>query len=78
MFPYANHLPLGLRKLLLKYWPWRPFGIKGLHIAIGLRPLSITEMRQLFPSASIITERWFGMTKSIIAIHPVEKKEMAL
>ena len=78
MFPYANHLPLGLRKLLLKYWPWRPFGIKDLHIAMGLRPLYITEMRQLFPSASITTERWFGMTKSIIATHPVEKKEMAL
>lgn len=72
MFPYANQLPCCVRKLIVKYWPLRVFEIKDLHIAMGLRSLSIKDIRELFSSGVIITERLFGMVKSIIAINHVQ------
>ncbi|MFN6964212.1 MAG: class I SAM-dependent methyltransferase [Pyrinomonadaceae bacterium] len=63
--PLLGHLPrnamLPVMRVTNKYW------IKGADPDFNL--LSADEMKSLFPRATIIRERFLGMTKSIMAVH---------
>jgi SAM-dependent methyltransferase len=73
--PFVHFLPWNLAKRLLRYFSLRAMLRKGDNadldqLAKELRLLSFREMKRLFPGCEIYRERWFGFTKSFIAIGP--------
>ena len=71
--PFIHFLPRSWSRKLLPWLSLRAFIRHGdnrdLHeLASELRLLSCRELRTLFPDAEIYREKWFGLTKSFIAI----------
>ena len=71
--PFIHFLPRSWSRKLLPWLSLRAFVRHGdnrdLHeLANELRLLSYRELRTLFPDAEIYREKWFGLTKSFIAI----------
>jgi len=71
--PFIHFLPLGLQHRLARnftVWGWltRPSREAARAFVVERRLLTHREMQELFPDAEIVTERFLGMVKSIIAI----------
>ncbi|HUG80640.1 MAG TPA: hypothetical protein VML01_03190, partial [Bryobacterales bacterium] len=70
--------PAGLQRKLVRnftVWGWltRPSAAEASGFLDLTRLLDGAEMRKLFPRASILRERFLGMTKSFIAVDSSEK-----
>ncbi len=74
LFPGFQFLPVGARARLSKSWPlgWYslPNGTKHTRVqgVLEIELIGVTELSYYFPDASIIRERWLGLTKSIMAV----------
>jgi hypothetical protein len=72
LFPGMQFLPAAARVKIATHWPLvhtRPAGIdEARHEVLWTELVSITEMRDYFPSSTILRERMLGLTKSIIAV----------
>ena len=76
LFPMQQQLPLRVRAAISRHWP---FGYRhadsesaAILLNLGIEGLSRTAFRAYFPDSQIVTERWAGMIKSLIAIgHPL-------
>ena len=71
--PFIHYLPIRWRKRLarrLTLWGWltRPTSDQAAAFIDEIRLLSFGEMQRLFPDCEILKERFFGLTKSYIAI----------
>jgi hypothetical protein len=71
--PFVHWLPKWLRKRLLRYgttWGWltKPTKADVENFLNEVRLLTYKEMLKLFPDCKIHRERFFGLTKSYIAI----------
>jgi hypothetical protein len=71
--PFIHFFPTAVAIRLVRYlsvWGWvvKPDLQQTSECLAGISLLGIREMRQLFPDAEIHRERFFGMTKSIIAV----------
>ncbi|MEA2014065.1 MAG: methyltransferase domain-containing protein, partial [Thermodesulfobacteriota bacterium] len=71
--PFIHWLPRGIQKVLLRnltVWGWitRPSREYCESFMREVRLLDKVELRQLFPDADIIHERFLGVSKSIIAV----------
>jgi hypothetical protein len=75
--PFVHYLPKRWQGNLVRRWTgWAALtGIEGErkrfyieHYLADIRLLSRREMRGLFPKATIVAERFLGMTKSLIAV----------
>jgi hypothetical protein len=71
--PFLQLLPRRLAVFYAQYltpwgWYWRPTREEAERAVAEIRLLTFNEMRQLFPDAELIRERFLGMTKSIIAV----------
>jgi ubiquinone/menaquinone biosynthesis C-methylase UbiE len=71
--PFIHFLPRSWSRKLLPWLSLRAFIRHGdnrdlRELANELRLLSYRELRTLFPDAEIYREKWFGLTKSFIAI----------
>lgn len=71
--PFAHFLPARLARRLLRVcslraWLRRGDNVELKALAEELRLLSARELRELFPDCELHRERWFGMTKSFIAL----------
>lgn len=72
MFPFFQYLPLKLRAWLGVRWP---FSFEMMRHGDPLRDatkvwlLDIRQMKQLFPEADIIIERFLGIPKSLVAVY---------
>lgn len=71
--PFLHFLPWPIAKRLLRWFSFRALVRQGDNInlrelADELRLLTEREVRSLFPDCEIHREKWFGMTKSFIAI----------
>jgi ubiquinone/menaquinone biosynthesis C-methylase UbiE len=74
--PCVHFLPRKWRPFIVRYLT--PFGlIQGRRdpeyvrqLALEVRLLSPREIRELFPEATVWTERWLGLGKSLVAISP--------
>jgi hypothetical protein len=72
LFPGFQFLPVAARAQLARSWPlihtratsWEG----GVGTALEVELLSVTEMRYLFPEATLHRERLAGLTKSLIAV----------
>jgi hypothetical protein len=74
LVPGFQFMPAQMRALLLTkarlgWMPREPSLSKALETVSSIRLLTTAEMRHLFPEAKIYKERFFGMTKSIVAYH---------
>jgi SAM-dependent methyltransferase len=70
---FVHFLPTRIAKKLLPVLSFRGFFRGGDNInlrtlASELRLLSFREMKELFPDCEIRREKWFGLTKSFIAV----------
>lgn len=70
---FVHFLPAGLARTLLPVFSFRGLfrsgdNIKLKKLAAELRLLSFREVRELFPDCEIHREKWFGLTKSFIAV----------
>jgi hypothetical protein len=70
---FVHYLPWCLAKRLIRFCSFRGIfrggdNIDLRNLAAELRPLSYREMKELFPDCEIWREKWFGMTKSLIAV----------
>ena len=71
LFPGFQFLPLRARAAITQWWPlghMRGGGQLALDRALSVELLSRTEMRYLFPDSTIVTERFVGLPKSIVAV----------
>lgn len=73
MTPFIHYLPKSWRARLLRYFTvWglltKPTPGKVRELLAEIRLLTYSEMCRLFPDCEIMKERFFGMTKSYIAI----------
>lgn len=72
LFPGMQFLPAAARVKIAAHWPLvhsRPADIDEAREAVLWTELvSITEMRDYFPSSTIMHERVLGLTKSLIAV----------
>lgn len=73
MFPFFHWLPVRFRKWLVMRYPlghWRQAANPKEAGKIVESAILITksQLRRLFPEATIITERFFGFAKSLIAV----------
>jgi hypothetical protein len=71
--PFIHYLPKALQRLLLRrftLWGWlaKPTPEQVAHFLAEVRLLNYSEIKSLFPDCKIIKERFFGLTKSYIAI----------
>jgi hypothetical protein len=70
VFPFFQYFPFSVQMFIGKSWKYsHPFRNKE-DVALllsTLRLLTKREMRELFPEATIIDEKYFGITKSLIA-----------
>lgn len=70
---FVHFLPLKLEKMLLRnFTGWgliqRPSRQECEELMRELRLLTVSEMKSFFPDSKIISERFMGLTKSIIAV----------
>jgi hypothetical protein len=70
---FIHFLPWRFARKIIRYCSFRGLFRSGDSVdvndlAMELRLLSIREMRALFPDAEIHREKWFGFTKSLIAV----------
>jgi hypothetical protein len=73
MTPFVHWFPKSIRRKLLRWFTlWglltRPSKQRVEAMLAELRLLSYDEMKQLFPDCEIRRERFFGLTKSYIAV----------
>lgn len=73
LFPFFHWLPRKLRVLLVRRfslgWYGRvPDAEEASRLVRGIRLMKRSELRALFPAASILTEKFFGFTKSYIVV----------
>lgn len=71
--PFIHWLPRSLQRRLIRHatlrgWIDRPSPTQVDAFLNEVRLLTCSEMRQLFPDCTILRERFFGLTKSYIAI----------
>jgi hypothetical protein len=71
--PFVHFLPRRVLRRVVRYgtgWGWLTKPTQGQIDAFvqGIRLLSKAEMKRLFPEADIIEEKFFGLTKSLIAV----------
>ena len=71
--PFVHYLPKSVQQRLLRWftlWGWlnRPTPREVAAFLAEVRLLSYAEMKSLFPGCKIIKERFFGLTKSYIAV----------
>jgi len=71
--PLIQFIPRSVRPSAIRWatprgWLTRPSRERCTELCREIRLLDAREMRLLFPEATIIRERFFGLTKSIIAI----------
>lgn len=76
-FPCMQFLPLGLQVQLLCRFPIGAYPRatsqeEAYRWASEFRLLTAGQFRKLFPDAQIIRERYFGLTKSFMAVHLCE------
>lgn len=69
---FIHLLPFAVTRRLVRWcsvWGWvtKPSQAQVDNLLRSIRLLDRTEMKQLFPDAEIIEERFLGMTKSLIA-----------
>lgn len=75
-FPFFNRLPLPLRCVAARFWPWGNKRIPDFspksreYIRTSVRLLKRREMKELFPDAELLEERALGGVKSFI-VHNV-------
>ncbi len=70
-FPFANRLPFSMQYVIGRYWPGHPrikdFSAKSKeYIRTHTRLLKLPELMKLFPGATIVKEKFLGMTKSFM------------
>jgi len=70
---FIHYLPAPIARPLLRVFSFRAFFRKGDNVdlkelAEELRLLSFREMQSLFPDCEIHREKWFGLTKSFVAV----------
>jgi hypothetical protein len=70
---FIHFLPAGLARKLLPVFSFRGLFRSGDNIelqklAAELRLLNFREVKELFPDCEIHREKWFGLTKSFIAV----------
>ncbi|HZL12898.1 MAG TPA: methyltransferase domain-containing protein, partial [Verrucomicrobiae bacterium] len=70
---FVQYLPTRLARKLLPVFSFRGLFRSGDNIrlktlAAELRLLSFREMKELFPDCEVHREKWFGLTKSFIAV----------
>ncbi len=72
LFPGFQFLPVAARARVAARWPVNPYPsadvAAGVGDALDVELLSTTELRHLFPEATILRERFSGLTKSLIAL----------
>jgi Methyltransferase domain len=76
--PLVQFVPQRIRPTVIRWmtpfgWLTRPSREGCRRICSEIRLLSAHEMRRLFPDAEIVRERFFGFTKSLIAVRPANK-----
>lgn len=72
VFPFFQFLPLRFRMYLLMnfnlgWFPKTPDEVKSRQIVESIQLLGKSEVKALFPEASIYEERFLGLTKSFVA-----------
>lgn len=77
-FPFFGILPFAVRVLLMRCFSLGSYyRAESWEAARGkvntTRLLTVSQMRRLFPSATILREKWYGMTKSIYVYRPGPK-----
>jgi hypothetical protein len=72
LFPGMQFMPAAARVRIARHWPLvhtRPANIEeARHEVLWTELVSITEMREYFPTSTILHERVLGITKSLIAL----------
>lgn len=72
LFPGFQFLPVGARTTVAMRWPlykWRTDDREAaLREVLDIDLVSRTEFELLFPRSEIVSERWMGLTKSLIAV----------
>jgi hypothetical protein len=72
LFPGMQHMPVAARVKIAMHWPLvhtRPANIdQARQDVLWTELMSIAEMRDYFPTSTILHERVLGITKSIIAV----------
>lgn len=71
--PFVQFVPLSIRPHVIRWatprgWLGKPSRERCAELCHEIRLLDAREMSQLFPEARIVRERFFGLTKSVIAI----------
>ena len=71
--PFIHFLPWSIAKHIVRFLSFRALFRRGDNIdlkklADELRLLTFREMKELFPDCEIYREKWFGLTKSFVAI----------
>lgn len=67
IFPFFQYLPSSVRRFVAKYWPFSFAKRQGRDPLIDERTiwlLNHAELQQLFPDATIVKEKFLGLTKS--------------
>ena len=72
LFPGMQFMPAAARVRIATHWPLvhtRPANIdEARHEVLWTELVSLTEMREYFPTSTILHERVLGITKSLIAL----------
>jgi hypothetical protein len=71
LFPGFQFLPVALRSRISQTWPVghiRSDAESAVEDVQGVELLSRTEMRAYFPASELYSERFLGMTKSLVAV----------
>lgn len=71
--PFVHWVPLRLRPAVVRWatprgWLAKPSPESCRNMCREIRLLDAREMRRLFPEARIVRERFFGLTKSLVAV----------
>src|SRR5262245_12873292 len=75
IFPFLQFLPVAVRVelilgLRLGWYGSQPLRQQVLDDVRSIRLISRTELQRLFPDATIVDERWYGLAKSFVACGP--------
>ena len=79
--PLVQFVPKRIRPHVIRWatprgWLSKPSQERCAELCREIRLLDAREMRQLFPEARIVRERFFGLTKSVIAVwQPTESRQ---
>jgi hypothetical protein len=73
LFPGMQFMPAAARVKIARYWPLvhtRPANVdEACQAVLWTELVSLTEMREYFPTSTILHERVLGITKSLIALN---------